>query len=171
MRSSLLLFRYQTFSPLKSICSVCPKCMWHQPAFLAFSSIPAWWESGLQARGFPGLFPNRAEKSINVPCLKRLQARVSQVTVTVPTFPVKLHTFKNPVHVAVISINQRAFLETRSQELIKIYSIYASKKWRKEVRSKKVWYLQTGPIQKRVYCLIGQVKQDTIRANLVPEDS
>lgn len=41
----------------------------------------------------------------------------------------------------------------------------------KKSEAKKVWYLQTGPIQKRVYCLIGQVKQDTIRANLVPEDS
>lgn len=41
------------------------------------------------------------------------------------------------------------------------------KNWRKQSEAKKVWYLQAGPALRRVCCLIGQVKQDTIRANMV----
>jgi len=83
-------------------------------------------ESGLQANDIPGLFPNPSENSIHVHCLNSLQANVSQVTVTIPTNPVKWRSVENTVHSVVISFNQRAFLETFSK-VIKIYGIYALK--------------------------------------------
>lgn len=95
--------------------------------FLVFSSVPACYEWGLEARGVSGLFSNPSEQSINVHSLKSPQVRVSQLGVTVPTIPGKWHTVENTVHIVAIGINQRAFLETRFQELIKIYGIYASK--------------------------------------------
>lgn len=53
--------------------------------------------------------------------------RVSQLKVTVPTIPRKWHMVEKTVHVFAMGMNQRAFLEIHSQELIKIYGIYASK--------------------------------------------
>lgn len=53
--------------------------------------------------------------------------RVSQLRVTTPTIPGKWHTVEKTVRIVAIGINRRAFLETHSQELIKIYGIYASK--------------------------------------------
>lgn len=63
--------------------------------------------------------------------------RVSQLGVTVPTIPGKWHTVENTVHIVAIGINQRAFLEMRFQELIKIYGIYMLQKVKKAVRSKE----------------------------------
>lgn len=56
-----------------------------------------------------------------------LQVRVSQLRMAILTIPGKWHTVENTVCIVVIDINQRTFLETHSQELIKIYGIYASK--------------------------------------------
>lgn len=49
--------------------------------------------------------------------------RVSQLRVTTPTIPGKWQTVENTVRGVVFLINRRAFLETHSQELIKIYGI------------------------------------------------
>lgn len=62
--------------------------------------------------------------------------RVSQLSVTPPTIPGKWHTVENIVRITMISINQRAFLEIYSQEVIKIDGIYVSK-LKKAVRSKE----------------------------------
>lgn len=63
------------------------------------------------------------EQSVHVPSLKRLQVRVSQLRVTTPAIPGKWQTVENTVRGVVLLINRRAFLETHSQELIKIYGI------------------------------------------------
>lgn len=53
--------------------------------------------------------------------------RASQPKMTVPTTPWKWHMVEKTVHIVAMGMNQMAFLETHSQELIKINGIYASK--------------------------------------------